>query len=152
MSPPLAADRTVQPSLRHRWKGPWLLAVAALHMGYAFVVFTEPLREIVRRGVLASVRNDPLLGAVVWFVLFGLLFALLAWVVLQLERHGGAAAAATQRPLGFGLLALALLGIVLMPPSGFWLVLPPALALCAAQPLPTTPSTAFTPDSRKTAS
>lgn len=138
----LAADRPLPTPLRDRWKGPWLLAVAALHMGYALVVFTEPLREIVRRGVLASVRHDPQIGAVVWFVLFGLLFALLAWVVLQLERHGGAAAAATQRPLGVGLLALAVLGIVLMPPSGFWLVLPPALALCAARP------TAFTPDPR----
>ena len=38
-----------------------------------------------------------------------------------------------QHPVGWwlaGVLALALLGIALMPASGFWLVLPPALALC----------------------
>jgi len=147
----LAADRPTPPWPHRRWKGPWLLAVAALHTAYALVVFAEPLREIVRRGVWASVRRDPVLGAAVWFVLFGILFALLAWAVLQLERHGGPAAEATLRPLGFGLLALALLGAVLMPPSGFWLVLPPALAMCAARPRRLAPSTTATPGTRKTA-
>lgn len=128
-----AADRPAPPSLRHRWKGPWLIAVAALHTVYAAIVFAEPLREILRRGVYNSVRHDPMLGAVVWFVLFGVLFAVLGWAVLQLERQGPDDAASL-RPLGIGLLLLALLGIALMPTSGFWLALPPALALCWGRP------------------
>ena len=72
------------------------------------------------------------MGAVVWFVLFGVLFALLGWAILLAERNA-ALAPVPLRGLGAGLLALTVLGIVLMPSSGFWLALPPALALCWPQ-------------------
>lgn len=117
------------------WKGLWLMSVAAVHTAYALLSFTEPLREMLRRGVFESVGLDPMRGAVVWFVLFGAVFALLGWAVLQLERQASATPAAL-RPLGWGLLVLTLLGIVLMPASGFWLVMPPALALCLQRRLP----------------
>lgn len=102
---------------------------AALHTLYAAVEFQPQLQEIVRRGIFDSVQTDPLVGAVVWFVLFGGPLALLGWAVLLIERNA-AWAPISLRPLGAGLLALTLLGIVLMPSSGFWLALPPALALC----------------------
>lgn len=121
-------------SLRSQWKGLWMLAVAALHTLYAAVVFPNQLQEIVRRGVFNSVQKDPAVGAVVWFVLFGVLFALLGWTILLIERHA-AVAPAPLRTLGVGLLVLTVLGIVLMPASGFWLALPPALALCTTRSL-----------------
>ncbi len=115
--------------LRTAWKGLWLLAVAAIHTLFAAIVFPPQLEEIVRRGVIDSVGTDPMAGAVAWFVLFGAVLALLGWAVLLVERHA-APAPRLLRPLGLGVLALALLGIALMPASGFWLVLPPALAMC----------------------
>ena len=129
----LHPHRTATP-LRNRWKGLWMLAVAALHTLYAAVVFPTQLQEIVRRGVFNSVQKDMAVGAVVWFVLFGVLFALLGWAMLLIERNA-AVEPAPLRALGAGLLALTVLGIVLMPASGFWLALPPALALCAARSL-----------------
>lgn len=116
-------------TFRTAWKGWWLLTVAAIHTVFAAVVFPPQLEEIVRRGVIDSVGTDPMVGAVVWFVLFGAVLALLGWAVLLVERHMAPTPGAL-RPLGLGVLALALLGIALMPASGFWLVLPPALALC----------------------
>lgn len=116
-------------TLRTAWKGLWLLAVAAIHTLFAAIVFPPQLEEIVRRGVIDSVGTDPMAGAVAWFVLFGAVLALLGWAVLLIERHA-APAPGLLRPLGLGVLALALLGIALMPASGFWLVLPPALAMC----------------------
>ncbi|MDP3229687.1 MAG: DUF6463 family protein [Acidovorax sp.] len=115
--------------LRQTWKGLWLLGVAAVHTVFGVVVFQPQLQEIAQRGVFDSVGTDPMRGAVTWFVLFGALFALLGWAVLLVERHA-ALAPVPLRALGAGLLALTALGIVLMPASGFWLVLPPALALC----------------------
>ncbi|MDD2178617.1 DUF6463 family protein [Acidovorax sp. D2M1] len=111
------------------WKGLWLMAVAVVHTIFAAVVFEPQLREIARRGVFNSVGTDPMAGAVAWFVLFGGVFALLGWAILRIERSA-APDPVSLRGLGVGLLALTLLGIVLMPSSGFWLVLPPALALC----------------------
>jgi hypothetical protein len=126
-TPPFAHRMTTP--LRQTWKGLWLLGVAVVHTVFAVVVFQPQMREIVERGVFDSVGTDPMRGAVSWFVLFGGLFALLGWAVMLVERQA-ALAPVPLRALGAGLLALALLGIVLMPASGFWLVLPPALALC----------------------
>lgn len=126
------SPRSTAIQFRNRWKGQWMLAVAVLHTLYAAVVFPTQLQEIVRRGVFNSVQKDPAVGAVVWFVLFGVLFALLGWAILLAERNA-ALAPVPLRGLGAGLLALTVLGIVLMPSSGFWLALPPALALCWPQ-------------------
>ena len=123
-----SAHRMTTP-LRQSWKGLWLLGVAAVHTVFAVVVFQPQLQEIVQHGVFDSVGADPMRGAVTWFVLFGGLFALLGWALLLVERKAGPEPVSL-RALGAGLLALALLGIVLMPASGFWLVLPPAFALC----------------------
>lgn len=108
------------------WIGHWLMAVAALHTVFGAVVFGKVLRTMAERGLFNSVGADPLLGAVTWFVLFGFVLALFALAITPLERSGQHAAL---RKLGFGLLLLCGLGIVLMPASGFWLAIPPALAM-----------------------
>lgn len=114
---------------RTAWKGLWLVAVAAVHTVFAAIVFYPQWQEIARRGVFDSVGTDPMLGAVAWFVLFGGVLALLGWVIALVERNA-ALAPVPLRALGVGVLGLTLVGIVLMPASGFWLALPPALALC----------------------
>lgn len=108
------------------WKGRWLLAVALLHTLAAAVLFAPQWQILWQRGVFNAVADDMDLGAAVWFLLFGAVLALLAWEVTALERSQPAVAL---RPMGWCLLALVLAGVVLMPVSGFWLVLPPALAL-----------------------
>ncbi len=112
-----------------RWIGPYLLAVAALHTAVGLLLFTPVLAELLRLGWWNSVGDHALRGAVVWFLLFGAPLALLAWLVRPLQR---AAQWPALRHLGWGLIALAALGASLMPVSGFWLVLPPALALLRA--------------------
>ncbi len=112
---------------KHRtWIGHWLMGVAALHTLFAVVVFGRVLLTIAERGVFNSVGTDPLVAAAVWFVLFGFVLALLALAVTPLEHSGQGAAL---RKLGFGLLLLCVVGIVLMPASGFWLAIVPALAM-----------------------
>ena len=130
MTPPLSTPllRNGAP-WRTAWKGLWLMAVAAVHTVFAVVEFLPQWNEIARRGVFDSVGTDPMLGAVVWFGLFGIVLALLGWAIALLERSNAAALQAL-RTLGWGVLGLALAGIVLMPASGFWLALPPAMALC----------------------
>lgn len=105
------------------------MAVAAVHTVFAAVVFYPQWQEIARRGVFDSVGTDPMLGAVTWFLLCGGVLALLGWAVMLVERNA-ALGAVSLRGLGMGLLGMTLVGIVLMPASGFWLLLPPALALC----------------------
>lgn len=113
--------------MNHRpWIGRWLIGVSVLHTGFALVVYQPVLTRITRHGVFNSVGQDPTIGAVAWFVLFGLALFIAGLALSALERHGPGA---VPRSLGWSLLALVLLGLLLMPASGFWLALPPALAL-----------------------
>lgn len=110
------------------WMGRWLLAVAALHTVFGLLVFAGPLQKMLRLGLFNAVGADPLLAAATWFLLFGAPLALLGQALSLLERQPQLDPAAL-RPLGWGLLALWALGVLLMPASGFWLVLPVVWAL-----------------------
>lgn len=107
-----------------RWRGRWLLVVSAVHTAFALVVFRSTLRAMWRRGMLDAVGEDPLRGAVAWFVLFGAALAVAALAVDALEQR-----AAPLRATGVALLAMVALGLLWMPASGFWLALPPALSM-----------------------
>ncbi|MBB4841635.1 hypothetical protein HNP55_000130 [Paucibacter oligotrophus] len=108
------------------WIGHWLLAVALLHTLASALWFGPTLQAMWQQGLFNTVGADALRGAVSWFVLFGVLLALLAMAITPLERAGQAPAL---RRLGWGTMALTALGLLLMPLSGFWLALPAALAL-----------------------
>lgn len=110
------------------WMGRWLLAVAALHTLFGLLVFAGPLQKMLSRGLFNAVGADPLLAAATWFLLFGAPLALLGQALTLLE-HQSHLDPALLRPLGWGLLALWALGVLLMPASGFWLVLPVVWAL-----------------------
>lgn len=124
-----AARLTHALDAEQRWIGPCLLGVAALHTAVGLLLFTPVLAELLRLGWWDSVGGHALRGAVVWFLLFGAPLALLATLVRPLQQ---VAQWRALRHLGWGLLALAAFGASLMPVSGFWLVLPPALALLRA--------------------
>lgn len=108
------------------WKGTWLMGVAITHTGFSVAVFGNELRVVAARGVYDSVGTDPMIGAVVWFVLFGAVLFIYGQAVAKLEQ---ATRGELPKPLGWSLLALASLGVVLMPASGFWLAFPPAIAV-----------------------
>jgi uncharacterized membrane protein YccF (DUF307 family) len=110
------------------WKGSWLMGVAVIHTGFALAVFGDELRGVVARGVFDSVGTDPMVGTVVWFVLFGAMLFVCGLAVAALEH---ATLGELPRSLGWSLAALATLGVVLMPASGFWLAYPPAIAILA---------------------
>jgi hypothetical protein len=110
------------------WKGSWLMGVAVIHTGFSVAVFDNELREVAARGVFDSVGTDPMIGTVVWFVLFGAVLFICGQAVAKLEQ---ATLGELPKPLGWSLLALATLGVVLMPASGFWLAFPPAIAVLA---------------------
>jgi hypothetical protein len=100
------------------------MGVAALHTAFAALVFREPLAVLVSRGVFNSVGEDPLLNGVTWFVFFGFVLAVGGVAVDALEQRGP-----VPRVVGVSLVAMTALGVVLIPASGLWLMLPPALSL-----------------------
>lgn len=112
-----------------RWRGRWVLGVASLHTLFALVEFRQPLVQLLTRGLFDAVGDDAMLGAVTWFVLFGFVLAALGLAVDDAERHGRPG-----RGVGLWLALVTVLGVVLMPVSGLWLLLPPALSLIRSGP------------------
>ena len=111
-----------------RWCGRWMIGVAAIHTLFAVVVFWDILQDIAARGVFDSVGEDPTRGAVSWFVLCGFFLAILGLAVDAMERVGQ-----RSRAVGVALLLTSLFGIILMPASGIWLLLPPAIAMLSGR-------------------
>ena len=109
-----------------RWIGPWLIGVSALHTVFAVVVFNKVLVSILERGVFNTVGTDPMNAAVVWFLLFGAMLFVCGLAVAALERSSSHP---VPRSIGVSLLLMGVVGVTLMPVSGFWLVFPPAIAV-----------------------
>ena len=109
-----------------KWVGRWLIGVAAIHTVFAAAFFGEVLASIVKRGVFNTVGTDPMTGAVVWFVLFGAMLFVCGLAIAELEESSSNC---LPKSIGWSLLAMAVVGITLMPVSGFWLVFPPAIAM-----------------------
>jgi len=109
------------------WKGRWLMAVAGIHTVAAGFWFAPTLAQLWADGLLDSVGQDPMRGAVAWFILFGFMLFAFAVAVHELELLAPGRA---QPRLAITLLLLVGLGVLLMPASGFWLAIPPAVALC----------------------
>lgn len=108
------------------WIGKWIVAVSIVHTIFAVVVFPEVISQIFLDGVLDSIGVDPLRGAVVWFLLFGFVLFVLGLAINFIEEMSNGDIPAS---IGFSLLSIVLLGVVLMPRSGFWLVLPSVLTI-----------------------
>lgn len=108
-----------------RWMGHWLMGVACIHLGVALVVYRKTIGLVWERGVFNTVVGDPVIGAVIWSLLFGCVAFAGGMAVDALERGGVPVPAS----LGGFLLALALIGIVLVPISGFWLLFPVAITI-----------------------
>jgi hypothetical protein len=125
--------------------GRLLIAIAALHFAFGLWFGRGPLREIVRDGLVDAVDPHRDRQLVFWFLIFSVPCVLLGQLLLFMERR----ALAPPRSLAFGLLGTAILGALLMPVSGFWLVLVPAALLLRATasppPAPAAAAPAATP-------
>jgi hypothetical protein len=102
-----------------------LMVIALIHAAFGLVAFHPVLKDLVREGLWNTVREDFTRGAVVWFLLFAWPLFAMGQLVRAHERRG--------EPVGLGvavnLTTLIVVGVVLMPVSGFWLALPAAVSL-----------------------
>lgn len=107
------------------WIGRWLIVVAIVHTVFGLLVFRSPLQQIAQTGWWGGITSDPMLSAVTWFMLFGFPLLVAGIALHAVERTSAAIPVA----IAWWLLAGTALGVALMPTSGFYLLLPPALVL-----------------------
>jgi hypothetical protein len=103
--------------------GQLLMGTGALHTVIGVLGFRRTLVEIHRDRYLNTIGRDAERNAALWcLTTCGLLV-----VLGQLARSAQEQTGEVPRSLGWGLLAISIPGVVLLPASGFWLVLGQAL-------------------------
>ncbi|HEY2738283.1 MAG TPA: DUF6463 family protein [Thermoanaerobaculia bacterium] len=109
-----------------RWIGRWLLVVGIVQVLLGIGTYIDPVVAILREKLWNTVDAVPGRPLAFWLIFAGLLLALLGALASWSEAREP-----LPRFLGWTLLVFAVLGIVLMPISGFWFLLPPAAGILA---------------------
>ena len=107
------------------WIGHWLMGTAFIHTVVASVQYRDVISSVFNSGVFNTVAGNPVIGAVVWSLLFGGVAMIGGFTVNALER----AQVPLPKTLGVCLLVLGIAGAVLVPVSGFWLLFPAAITI-----------------------
>jgi hypothetical protein len=115
-----------------RFCGPLLIATGVLHLLVGLMFYVRPLTAIARDGFFNAVTPDlaaPAFDrdAAFWFMFFGVMILILGALMHWSQARIGSLPAF----LGWALLSLGVAGVILMPLSGFWLVLPQAVLVLA---------------------
>lgn len=97
-------------------------AIAALHLGVGGWLYREPLRDVLRAGLLASIPDFGDRAAAFWFLTTGVCLGVLGVCGRDAEERGLPLPA----PLPLALALLTLPMVVPMPATGAWLVAPVA--------------------------
>ena len=109
-----------------RWIGIWLMTIAVAHTLVGSIVFFRPLQDIILDGVYNAVGGDFARKTAVWFLTVGFLLFLFGAVIDYLERQKFKF---NSRSIGLVFFIISATGVILIPNSGFWLLLPPAIGL-----------------------
>lgn len=112
--------------------GRLLIGIGVIHTLFTPVFFARELRAIVADGVVASVAEQYDRNAAFWFAFFGFALILVGETIHVIERE---LASPVPARVTWGLAAVILAGIVIMPVSGFWLGLVPVFLLLRRAPV-----------------
>lgn len=110
--------------------GPLLMATGVLDLLACLILYPGQLAAIAQDGFLGAVEPDTLAStfdreAAFWHVMFGTMALILGGLTYWAQNRTGILPAF----LGWSLLALGVAGVILMPISGFWVILPQAVMM-----------------------
>ena len=105
--------------------GQLVMGTGAVHTLLGVLLFRKTLLAIHRARYLNTIGRDPERHAALWFLTTGALLVVLGQLARSMQEQTGE----VPRSLGWGLLAIAVPGVVLLPGSGFWLVVGQALLM-----------------------
>ncbi|MEJ8548667.1 DUF6463 family protein [Brevibacillus borstelensis] len=110
-----------------RHVGLMLMLTGLLHTVYGLIAYMKQLQPIVAEGLWNTVADGQWDRATAfWFLIFGFMLIVLGYTVDWLMKKKGIAPPVS---LGWMLFTICLIGVIVMPSSGFWLGLPQAWLL-----------------------
>ena len=113
-----------------KYSGRLLVATGILHNVVGLLIFSPILGDIARAGFFNSIDPHMDRNAAFWFLGFGFMLMLMGAAIHWMHEQTGEVPAF----MGWALLAIGLIGVMMMPASGFWLAIPQAIVLLRAKP------------------
>ena len=107
------------------WIGKWLFAVGVIHLTFGLVFMHDILALLWSEGLWNTVNGQPPREQVFWFLCTGIMLLIVGVLVNQVERSG----LAIPRFVTWTFAGLVVAGVVVMPISGIWLLIPPVAGL-----------------------
>lgn len=107
------------------WIGKSIVVIGIIHTVFGLVVFRGIFETLFSEGLFNTVNQQPDREAAFWFLFSGFALLIIGVLVNWIERT------LTTFPLciSWSFLILTLAGVFIMPISGFWLLLVPAVGL-----------------------
>lgn len=99
-----------------------ILIIGILHMCLGSIKYASHFKEMIIKGIFNTANTNEQKLAF-WFTFCGIIFILLGYLVMQLEKNN------LQIPSTFSwsLLTCSITGIIILPISGFWILLIPSV-------------------------
>jgi hypothetical protein len=103
------------------WIGKWLFAVGVIHLSFGLAFMHDTLSLLWSEGLWNTVNGQPPREQVFWFLCTGIMLLIVGVLVNQAESQG----LAVPGFVTWTFAGLAVVGVVVMPISGIWLLIPP---------------------------
>ena len=113
-----------------KWPGYALIVIGVIHTIFGVAAFRATLHLLIAAGVWNTINGEPEREMAFWFLYFGFVLMILGALLVRLAREGPP----VPRFVGWALLAITLVGVLVMPASGFRLVLIPVGGLLLKSP------------------
>jgi len=107
------------------WIGKWLFAVGVIHLSFGLAFMHDTLALLWSEGLWNTVNGQPPREAVFWFLCTGIMLLMVGVLVDQVELER----LAIPRFVTGLFAALTITGVVVMPISGIWLLIPPVVGM-----------------------
>jgi hypothetical protein len=107
------------------WIGKSVFIIGILHSIFGLVVFRGILGGLLREGLLNTVDMQPDRNAAFWFLFGGFALLIIGGLIDWAEKKK----LALPSFLRWGFAVLTVVGCVIMPKSGFWLLIVPTVGL-----------------------
>lgn len=107
------------------WQGNWIIVVSVFHTLFAVILFSAEYSLLYDNGIINSLSTDRS-AAAVWFFLFGQVLFITALLIKHFDSVNNSLVPLS---VSLNLLLLTVVGITIMPESGFWLMFPPVISL-----------------------
>jgi len=114
-----------------RWIGRSVILIGLLHTIFGLIAFRSTFALLLREGIINTVNGQPDREMAFWFTFFGFSMIVFGALIDWCESKGIKLPPA----IGWGLLTIAIIGVLFMPVSGFWVVLIPSIGAIRHQAL-----------------